>query len=50
MSNEELIELCKQRDEQALSLLYTTYVHKMRKICCQYVADKEIVNEIFANE
>ncbi len=46
MSNEELIELCKQRDEQALSLLYTTYVHKMRKICCQYVADKEIVNDL----
>lgn len=46
MSNKELVELCKQGDEQALSLLYTTYVHKMRKICRQYVADKEIVNDL----
>lgn len=46
MSNKELVELCKQGDEQAFSLLYTTYVHKMRKICRQYVADKEIVNDL----
>lgn len=30
MTKEELVNLCKEGDKQALSLLYTTYANKMK--------------------
>ena len=46
MTKCELIDLCKKGNEQALSLLYKTYASKMKKICCQYVSDKQTVNDL----
>lgn len=46
MSPKELVELCRQGDEQALSLLYQTYADKMRKICSKYISDKQVVNDL----
>lgn len=46
MSKKELIELCKDGDEQALSLLYKTYADKMMKICSYYVTDKHIAQDL----
>ena len=37
MTKEELVNLCKEGDEQALSLLYKTYAKKMKRICRRYV-------------
>lgn len=46
MTKEELLNLCKKGDGQALSLLYKTYADRMRRICNQYVSDKQIVNDL----
>lgn len=46
MSKEELIDLCKAGDKKAWNLLYKTYAHKMMKICCQYVADKQLAQDL----
>lgn len=46
MSKKELIDLCKAGDKQALTLLYKTYAHKMMKICCRYVADKQMAQDL----
>lgn len=41
MTKEELVNLCKEGDKQALSLLYTTYANKMKRICSQYISNKQ---------
>lgn len=46
MTKEELVNLCKEGDKQALSLLYTTYANKMKRICSQYISDKQTVNDL----
>ncbi len=46
MTREELVNLCKEGDEQAFGLLYKTYANKMKRICSQYVSDKQIVNDL----
>lgn len=46
MTKKELIDLCRERDEQALSLLYKTYADKMIKICFHYVADRQIAQDL----
>ena len=46
MNNKELVELCKNGNEQALGLLYTTYADKMLKICSYYVTDKQAAQDI----
>ena len=44
MTKEELVNLCKEGNEQALSLLYKTYANKMKRICSQYISDKQTVS------
>ena len=46
MENKELIDLCKQGDEQALGLLYTTYADKMMRICLRYVSDEQTAQDL----
>lgn len=46
MNPKELVELCQQGNEQALSLLYQTYADKMRRICSKYISDKQTVNDL----
>lgn len=46
MTKEELVNLCKEGDEQALSLLYKTYAKKMKRICNRYVSDEQTVNDL----
>lgn len=46
MTKEELVNLCKEGDKQALSLLYTTYANKMKRICSQYISNKQTVNDL----
>lgn len=46
MNKEELVNLCKEGDEQALSLLYKTYAKKMKRICSRYVSDEQTVNDL----
>lgn len=46
MTKEELVNLCKEGDRQALSLLYKTYAKKMKRICSRYVADEQTVNDL----
>ena len=46
MTKEELVNLCKEGDEQALSLLYKTYAKKMKRICRRYVSDEQTVNDL----
>lgn len=46
MTKEELVNLCKEGNKQALSLLYTTYANKMKRICSQYISDKQTVNDL----
>lgn len=46
MTKEELVNLCKEGDEQALSLLYKTYAKKMKRICSQYVSDDQTANDL----
>ena len=46
MTKEELVNLCKEGDEQALSLLYKTYAEKMKRICSRYISDEQTVNDL----
>ena len=46
MTKEELVNLCKEGNEQALSLLYKTYANKMKRICSQYISDKQTVSDL----
>lgn len=46
MENKELVELCKNGNEQALDLLYKTYADKMLKICSYYITDKQAAQDI----
>lgn len=46
MDKRKLIDLCKEGDEQALSLLYETYSDKLMKICLRYVSDKQIAQDL----
>ena len=46
MENKELIDLCKQGNEQALGLLYTTYANKMMRICLRYVSDEQTAQDL----
>ncbi len=46
MDKRKLIDLCKEGDEQALSLLYETYSDKLMKICLRYVYDKQIAQDL----
>ena len=46
MENNELIDLCKQGDEQALGLLYKTYADKMMRICLRYVPDEQTAQDL----
>ncbi len=46
MENKELIDLCKQGDEQALGLLYKTYADKMMRICLRYVSDEQTAQDL----
>lgn len=46
MTKEELVNLCKEGDEQALSLLYKTYAKKMKRICSRYVSDEQTINDL----
>mgnify|MGYP002644248085 CR=1 FL=1 len=46
MTKEELVNLCKEGNEQALSLLYKIYAKKMKRICSRYVSDEQTVNDL----
>ena len=46
MTKEELVTLCKEGNEQALSLLYKTYANKMKLICSRYISDKQAVSDL----
>lgn len=46
MENVELIDLCKNGDEQALNLLYKSYSAKMLKVCLRYVLDRQIAQDL----
>lgn len=46
MTKEELINLCKEGNEQALSLLYKTYANKMKRICSRYISDEQTVSDL----
>lgn len=46
MTKEELVNLCKEGNEQALSLLYKIYAQKMKRICSRYVSDEQTVNDL----
>lgn len=46
MDKKELVDLCKKRDERALSLLYSTYSNRLMKICLRYIADKQIAQDL----
>ena len=46
MTKEELVNLCKEGNEQALSLLYKTYANKMKRICSRYISDKQTVSDL----
>lgn len=46
MEQKELVDLCIKGDGQALSLLYTTYASRMKKICFQYVSDEQIAQDL----
>ena len=46
MTKEELVNLCKEGNEQALSLLYKIYAKKMKRICSRYVSNEQTVNDL----
>lgn len=46
MTREELVNLCKEGNEQAFSLLYKTYANKMKHICSRYISDKQTVSDL----
>lgn len=46
MDKRELVDLCKEGDEQALDLLYKTYSGKMMGICLHYVSDRQIAQDL----
>lgn len=46
MTKEELVNLCKEGNEQALSLLYKTYANKMKRICSRYISDEQTINDL----
>ena len=46
MDKKELVDLCKNGDEQALDLLYKTYSGKMMRICLHYVSDRQIAQDL----
>ena len=46
MNSEELVELCKAGDRQALDWLYKTYADRMLQICFYYVADRQIAQDL----
>lgn len=46
MNKEELIDLCKAGDEHALSLLYTNYAPKLKRLCLRYVSDEATAEDI----
>lgn len=45
MTKEELVNLCKEGNEQALSLLYKIYAKKMKRICSRYVSNEQTGTE-----
>lgn len=46
MDKKELVDLCKKRDERALSLLYSTYSNRLLNICLRYVSDEQIAQDL----
>lgn len=46
MDISQLIEQCRQGNEQALSQLYSTYANKMKGVCRRYFADSATVDDI----
>lgn len=46
MDEQQLIELCKAGDRHALGWLYTLYAPKMKKLCCRYVRDESVAEDI----
>lgn len=42
----QLIEQCKQGDEQALGKLYAAYAQQMRGVCRRYINDKQTVDDV----
>lgn len=46
MTKDELVDLCRKGDGQALSLLYKTYADRMMKICYHYVSDRQTAQDL----
>ena len=46
MSENELIEKCKQGDRSAFEMLYKTYSPHMKGICLRYVADEMLAEDV----
>ncbi|MBO7103156.1 MAG: RNA polymerase sigma factor, partial [Bacteroidaceae bacterium] len=42
----QLIEQCKQGDEQALGKLYAAYAQQMRGVCRRYINDRQTVDDV----